>query len=103
MDPRKAIRCAPRTGDVVNRCCGGKDLGPLDDAECPSDEDMDQFSGVTRTCPECKTEVYDEAEICHNCGHAFSTMGAAGKGLPTWAIVTLVGVVALLALGIVFS
>lgn len=40
--------------------------------EEPSLEDMERFGGATRTCPECKAEVYDDAEICHECGHAFS-------------------------------
>ncbi len=40
--------------------------------EDPSPEDMERFGSATRTCPECKSEVYDDAEICHECGHAFS-------------------------------
>lgn len=96
-DPKKAMRCAPRTGEVTNRCCGGRDLGPVSDAEAPSEEDMDRFGGVTRVCPECKTEVYDEAQLCHNCGHAFA--GTGGDGLPTWAVVTMIGLVATAALG----
>lgn len=84
------MRCAPRSGEVANRCCG-KDLGPLDDNEIPSQEDMDRFGGVTRVCPECRTEVYDEASLCHNCGHVFSREGSGG--LPTWAVVTMAGAV----------
>ena len=92
------MRCAPRSGEVVNRCCG-KDLGPLDDNEIPSEEDMERFSGVTRTCPECKAEVYDEATVCHNCGHAFMREGSGG--LPTWAVATMAGVVVAIVLGMI--
>lgn len=40
--------------------------------EDPSPEDMERFGGATRTCPSCKAEVYDDAELCHECGHVFS-------------------------------
>ena len=83
--PGSAIKKAPAAGEVTNRCCGARDLGPLDeDWEGPSDDDVEAFSGVTRTCPECKTEVYDEAELCYNCGHAFG----GTRSLPVWAMVT---------------
>ncbi len=102
MDPaqrRKSSSCS--TGTTAGCGCKGKDFGPVQDHEVPSEEDMDRFSGVTRTCPECKTEVYDEAELCHNCGHAF---GAAteSQGLPTWAVVTMFGVVVMLVFGVMF-
>lgn len=92
-DPRSsAIRRAPRAGDVVDSSCStrgrgcgcGPDLGPIADHEGPSEADLERFSDPTRLCPDCKTEVYDEAELCWNCGHAFRN--APGK-LPTWVFV----------------
>lgn len=96
----RAGSCAPGAGGKVsNACCGGRDLGPVGDHEGISEEDMERFSGVTRECPECRTEVYDEAELCHSCGHHF-TAGDSSKGLPTWAVVALVVVVGVAVLGI---
>jgi hypothetical protein len=97
-DSCKPLKHAPRSGEVTNRCCGGKDYGPVRDSEGPSDEDLEAFDGVTRVCPECKAEVYDEATLCHNCGHAFESKDSSG--LPTWAIVTIVGIVGASAMGI---
>jgi hypothetical protein len=61
--------------------------------EDPSPEDMERFGGVTRTCPECKSEVYDDAEICHECGHAFS---GEAKNHPLMIPVMIAIIVALL-------
>lgn len=76
---------------VSNRCCGGRDLGPLQDDEGPLAQDIERFGDVTQTCPSCKAELYDDAEICYQCGHHFSA-GAARKGtnVPAWAMVTAV-------------
>jgi uncharacterized protein (DUF983 family) len=38
--------------------------------EGPSDADLDRFSDVTQKCPKCGTELYDDVELCWNCGHA---------------------------------
>jgi len=62
--------------------------------EDPSPEDMERFSSATRTCPSCKSEVYDDAEICHECGHAFS---GEAKGHPLMIPVMIAIIVALLA------
>lgn len=114
-NPRSsAIRRAPHAGDVVDPrlaqrgsqrargagCCGGPDLGPVCDHEGPSDADIERFSDPTRVCPECKTEVYDEAELCWKCGHAFR--GESGK-MPKWIFVAaglvIVGFVVVLFVG----
>jgi uncharacterized protein (DUF983 family) len=71
----------------------------MSDDEAPSEADIEAFGDVTRTCPECKTDVYDEATVCHNCGHAFA--GDKSGGLPTWAVFTGVGLVVLFALGMI--
>ncbi len=57
----------------------------------PTDADLERFGGVTRTCPKCRTEVYDDAELCWNCGHAFSGAPRAPKAI--WIVTAIVLVV----------
>ncbi len=40
--------------------------------EDPSEEDIAKLDSPTRTCPKCGREVYDDADVCYHCGHAFS-------------------------------
>ena len=54
--------------------------------EEPSSEDLERFSDVTRTCPECKGEVHDDAEICYHCGHVFGESSL--MTVPPWVIAT---------------
>lgn len=65
---------------------------PSDVDEGPQDSDLQRFGGDTRPCPSCKTEVYDEAEWCHACGHVMSSTDEAR--LPPWVVITAVGVAA---------
>jgi hypothetical protein len=51
--------------------------------EGPSDDDLERFSSATRTCPACRTELYDDAELCWKCGHALSSQAA----VPRWVLV----------------
>lgn len=55
----------------------------------PTDADIERFGGVTRTCPECKTEVYDDAEVCWKCGHAFSRV-AQPSSRTTWIVTGII-------------
>lgn len=102
MDPRRrrAGGCSP-SGSAAGCGCRGKDLGPLEDHEAPSEDDIERFGSATRVCSECKTEVYDDAEVCHNCGHAFNSRDD-GAHMPTWAVATTFVVVGLFALGMIF-
>lgn len=61
--------------------------------EGPSEEDIRAFSGVTRDCPACKSQLYDDAEVCWKCGHALS---GAATGKPAWIVILAVLVVATL-------
>ncbi len=69
---------------------------PDDDLdEGPSDADLERFGGVTRTCPECGTEVFDDAEVCWSCGHAGAGR-ATGGGSRAWIVVAAVlGIIAM--------
>jgi uncharacterized protein (DUF983 family) len=59
----------------------------------PSADDLEKFGGVTRTCPSCGKEVFDDASQCYHCGHALD--GADHVKLPkTWVIVTVLAVIA---------
>lgn len=70
----------------------------LEDGDDPeselSEEDKRRFDSETRTCPECKADVWDEIAICPKCGHAFDD-GTRGR-TPWWvlagAILTLAAV-----------
>lgn len=86
-DHDRRLRNAPRQGEVINQCCG-KDLGPLREHEEPSEEDIERFSGVTRTCPSCKKEVFDDAELCYHCGEAIEGTSQGVSGFPPWVVVT---------------
>jgi len=59
------------------------------DPEAPSPDDLRRFSSSIVHCPECGKASYDQAELCHHCGHAFESQPAH---TPTWAIV-LTGVI----------
>ena len=53
----------------------------------PSEADLERFSGVTRPCPKCKADLYDEVEICWKCGHHLS---AKDEGPASWIVVTVI-------------
>lgn len=60
--------------------------------EGPSAADLERFGDEYKRCPNCHADVYDQAELCHACGHHFQvSTGNAGK----WLI--LIAVIALLA------
>jgi hypothetical protein len=85
---------------VVNKgCCGGRDYGPVRDDEGPSAADMARFNRETIDCPKCGEEMYDEAEVCLNCGHILVEEDKAG--LPPWVVGTAVVLIGLLAMWLV--
>lgn len=91
-DSRKAIRRAPIEGDVVPaRPTTARSPREIDDD--PSEEDIARLDNPVRKCPSCRKDVYDDAEVCHHCGHAFS---ADAGGLSMLQI----GVVGLMVLGL---
>jgi predicted nucleic acid-binding Zn ribbon protein len=70
----RAIRKAPTSGEVVNRsCCGGGcHEGDDERDEGPSEADIQRFGDVTQKCPQCGTELHDDAAVCWSCGHALA-------------------------------
>ncbi|HVU62843.1 MAG TPA: hypothetical protein VHC70_02610 [Phycisphaerales bacterium] len=92
-DPRRPLRIAPRSGDVVpSRPRPKRSQREID--ELPSEEDMERFADPTRTCPECKKEVFDDAAVCYHCGHAFERTAAGTTRSPKWVIATVVLIIA---------
>lgn len=67
--------------------------------ELPSDEDLERFSDVTTTCPHCGATLYDDAEVCYQCGQAIS---GRARHAPMWvmvvAIVAIAGIVTAMVL-----
>ncbi len=66
--------------------------------EGPSEADMERFGGVTRPCPSCKADLYDDAEVCWKCGHALS---GEASGPPKWVAVVAGVVVAAIVISYV--
>jgi len=72
---------------------GGGDTGDSDDRdwdlsegldpEGPSAEDLDQFGDELDTCPNCKSTIYDQAEMCPECGWY---LGEVEKSMSIWVI-----------------
>lgn len=63
--------------------------------EGPQDADIDRFGGETRPCPKCGTDLYDEAEWCHKCGHVLTP---ADTKVPAWVMITAATLIACFAL-----
>ncbi len=81
----------------------GKDHGPLRENEGPSQEDIQRFGDVTRTCPACRKEVFDDAELCYHCGNAIEGASQGSAGVPKWVIVTAGLLLTTFAIAMVFS
>ncbi len=78
-------------------CAGGCGCGgpPPGDDEGPSQADLEKFSGVTRPCPECGAELYDDVELCWKCGHA---LGSEPARPPWWIIAVAIALLVALIL-----
>ncbi len=56
------------SGDIVDRSRPARARDLPDDG--PSPEDIERFGDVTRTCPSCGKEVFDDVSVCYHCGAA---------------------------------
>lgn len=68
------------------------------DPEGPSPADLERFGDEFRTCPECGSDVYDQAEMCPKCGRAFEHHTST----PVWLIPLVVFVLVVFVLVYVF-
>jgi hypothetical protein len=65
----------------------------------PSRDDLERFGDVTRVCPECRKEVFDDAAVCYHCGHAFERTAPGSTRTPRWIVVTIIVIVAAFVIG----
>ena len=79
---------------MANRIQRPVDQDEID--EGPSPEDIEAFGDVTRECPKCKAEMYDDVEICWKCGHILSRADTPGN--PKWVVAVAVVVLAVIIL-----
>lgn len=86
----RPLKLAAKDGDVVP---GRPRLRHPPD-ENPSEDDIQKFGDVTRTCPECKKEVFDDAAVCYHCGYAFERTTPGSSRAPVWIIITILVVIA---------
>lgn len=59
------------------------DLAEGLDPDGPSAEDLDRFGSELDTCPSCGSSIYDQAEMCPQCGEY---LGETPKTLSLWVI-----------------
>ena len=78
-------------GEVVNRHGLARREQTVDGG--PSADDLEKFGGVTRTCPSCGKDVFDDATTCYHCGADMDVPRHAR--LPkTWMVVTVLVLIA---------
>lgn len=71
------------------------DLSEGLDPEGPSAEDLHQFGSELDECPNCKSTIYDQSEMCPECGWY---LGEVEKTVSLWVILGVVGLIAVLLL-----
>lgn len=66
-----------------------------DHDEGPLPQDIERFNGVTRACPECGKEVFDDVTRCYHCGADMDApRGGRKSRTPVWVAVTAAVVIA---------
>jgi hypothetical protein len=69
----------------------------LDDREYPDEDESDDDDLETIACPQCRRQVYEEAEQCPHCGHFITPETHVWSGKPWWwTALAIVGMVALI-------
>lgn len=105
-DAKHQLKLRGVDGEVVStgtqrhrtRKLGNDDEDEISDL--PQRADMERFSAVTRTCPECKKEVFDDVAACYHCG-AYLDTSAQRKGPPAWVLITAGVIIVGLVLAVV--
>jgi hypothetical protein len=88
--PPRSLKLAPKEGEVVP----GRPRLRRPPDENPSEDDIQRFGDVTRICPECNKEVFDDAAVCYHCGYAFERTTPGSSRAPKWIIFTILVVIA---------
>ena len=65
------------------------------DPEGPSAEDLDRFGSELNICPNCHQTIYDQSEICPECGWY---LGEVEKTVSLWLILGVCGLIVILLL-----
>lgn len=71
----------------------------LDDSEYPDPDYDDEYDDETETvrCPNCGTDVYEDAEQCPVCGEYVTLSTSAWEGKPfPWVLIGLAGIIAVI-------
>jgi predicted nucleic acid-binding Zn ribbon protein len=97
------LRHAPISGDVVGRIPAKPARENDDDAwdddedhEGPSRRDRQRFNDVTRSCPACGKQVFDDASVCYHCGELMDAPRGP-KANPLWKVVIVIVLVLMFA------
>lgn len=69
------------------------DLSEGLDPEGPSASDLDKFGSELDSCPNCKSTIYDQSEMCPECGWY---LGELEKSVSLWVFVGVVGLIVIL-------
>ena len=78
------------------------DSKPLDDSEYPDPDEDDEAYDVI-VCPNCRQEVFEDANQCPHCLFYISSSTDPWVGRPTWWIVLGVAGVALAILALLLT
>jgi predicted amidophosphoribosyltransferase len=72
---------------------------PVEDtSDAPRQADIDALDDVSKPCPECRADLYDDAEVCWKCGHALRGEAAPPKAWVKWAAIVLLMVFVVLTI-----
>ncbi len=89
LDDQPAGEIARRRRAVSGQVERYEQDDPFDDPGMPLREDIERFGDVTMKCHECGAELFDDVDLCYQCGAAVGP-GTTESKLPVWAVVTLV-------------
>lgn len=83
-------------------CCGPRNSCDFDDdREGLSCADLERFGGDDITCPNCGSDVFHDAALCHTCGYAITDASLQRK-TPAWVPVAAGIAAAGVALGAIY-
>jgi hypothetical protein len=91
--------------DLDEREYPDEDVDDIDDDDDSGGDDYDgDDETLTRECPRCGADVYEDAEQCPLCGTWLTTETSPWKGRAWWwvalAVAGIVAIVVVLALGV---
>lgn len=83
------------------QCRTGPEFDP--DYEGPSEDDIQRFGADFVTCPNCSSDVYDQAAVCPTCGmHLGDTASITDKKRMSPALIAVIAVLVMAAFALVY-